>query len=66
MGPDLNVTMKPAEYLTDTGLRALVRDLQMVRAWPELAVPGGRDDLSEEDIALTVAYLRHMAGWKSR
>ena len=66
MGPDLNVPMNPTEYLTDAGLRALIRDPQSVRAWPELAMPSfSRDELSDEDIALIVAYLRHMAGRKS-
>jgi mono/diheme cytochrome c family protein len=67
MGPDLNVPMNPTEYLTDKGLRTLIRDPQSVRAWPEQAMPGySRDDLSDEDIDLIVAYLRHMAGRNSR
>jgi mono/diheme cytochrome c family protein len=67
MGPDMNGPMNPTEYLTDTGLRALIRDPQSVRAWPELAMPSfSRDDLSDEDITLIIAYLRHMAGRKGR
>lgn len=64
-GPDLNVPMNPTEYLTETGLRALIRDPRSVRTWPEQAMPGfARGDLSDADIALIVAYLRHMAGRK--
>jgi len=67
IGPDLNLPMNPTEYLTEMGLRALIRDPQSVRAWPELAMPGySQHDLSDEDIGLIVAYLRHMAGRKSR
>jgi mono/diheme cytochrome c family protein len=65
-GPDLNVPMNPTEYLTDAGLRALIRDPRSVRVWPEQRMPGfAGDDLSDEDLGLIVAYLRHMAGRKA-
>jgi mono/diheme cytochrome c family protein len=65
-GPDLNVPMNPTEYLTDAGLRALIRDPRSVRVWPEQRMPGfAGDDLSDEELGLIVAYLRHMAGRKS-
>lgn len=67
MGPDLNVPMNPTEYLTDAGLRALIRDPRSVRTWPEQAMPGfSQDVLSDKDIALVLSYLRHMAGRKIR
>lgn len=67
VGPDLNVPMNPTEYLTEAGLRALIRDPRAVRAWPEQHMPGfAEEQLSDDDIGFIVAYLRHMAGRKAR
>ena len=58
--------MNPTEYLTDAGLRALIRDPRSVRVWPEQRMPGfAGDDLGDEELGLIVAYLRHMAGRKA-
>jgi hypothetical protein len=66
-GPDLNLPMNPTEYLTDAGLRALIRDPRSVRVWPEQRMPGfAEEDLSDEELGLILAYLSHMAGRKSR
>lgn len=65
VGPDLNVPMNPTEYLTDAGLRTLIRDPRAVRAWPEQQMPGFTEEqLSDQEIGLIVDYLRHMAGRK--
>ena len=67
VGPDLNVPMNPTEYLTEAGLRALIRDPRAVRAWPEQHMPGfPEEQLSDDDIGFIVDYLRHMAGRKTR
>jgi mono/diheme cytochrome c family protein len=66
-GPDLNLPMNPTEYFTDVALRALIRDPRSVRVWPEQRMPGfAADDLSNEDLDLILAYLRHMAGKKTQ
>jgi len=65
VGPDLNVPMNPTEYLTDAGLRTLIRNPRAVRAWPEQQMPGFTEEqLSDQEIGLIVDYLRHMAGRK--
>jgi mono/diheme cytochrome c family protein len=65
MGPDLGWPMNATEYLTDQGLRALVRDPKSVRAWPLQQMPGfGADTLPEADLDALIAYLRHMAQHK--
>jgi mono/diheme cytochrome c family protein len=67
VGPDLNLPMNPTEYFTDTGLRALIRDPRSVRVWPEQRMPSfAEQDLSDEELGLILAYLRHMADRKSR
>jgi mono/diheme cytochrome c family protein len=66
-GPDLNLPMNPTEYFTDSGLRALIRDPRSVRVWPEQRMPSfSEQDLSDEELGLILAYLRHMAHRKNR
>jgi mono/diheme cytochrome c family protein len=66
-GPDLNLPMNPTEYFTDAGLRALIRDPRSVRVWPEQRMPSfAKEDLSDEELGLILAYLSHMADRKSR
>ena len=66
-GPDLNLPMNPTEYFTDAGLRALIRDPRSVRVWPEQRMPSfAKEDLSDEELGLILAYLRHMADRKGR
>jgi mono/diheme cytochrome c family protein len=65
VGPDLNLPMNPTEFFTEAGLRSLIRDPRAVRTWPEQRMPGfTAEQLSDEEIGLIVAYLRHMAGRK--
>ncbi len=65
VGPDLNLPMNPTEYLTQAGLHALIRDPKSVRTWPLQQMPPFPPAyLSDREIDLIVAYLRHMAGRK--
>lgn len=65
VGPDLNLPMNPTEYFTDAALRSLIRDPRALRSWPEQRMPGfTAEQLSDEEIGLIIAYLRHMAGRK--
>jgi mono/diheme cytochrome c family protein len=62
LGPDLNQPMSPTEYLTRTGLFALIRDPKSVRNWPERRMPGfSADRMSDREIDLVIDYLAHMA-----
>jgi mono/diheme cytochrome c family protein len=65
MGPDLGRPMNATHYLTDQGLRALVRDPKSVRTWPLQKMPGfSTDTLPEADLDALLAYLRQMAQQK--
>ena len=65
VGPDLNRPQNPTEYLTPEGLHALIRNPKSVRTWPAQAMPGFPPDyLSDREIDLVIAYLKHMAGRK--
>ena len=62
MGPDLGQPMSPTRYLTEPGLRALIRDPKSVRTWPEQHMPGFDEaTLSEADLDAVTAYLRAKA-----
>jgi mono/diheme cytochrome c family protein len=66
VGPDLNRPMNPTEYMTPTGLHALIRDPKSVRIWPEQRMPGFRpSSMSDAEIEGVIAYLKHMAGRKA-
>jgi mono/diheme cytochrome c family protein len=65
VGPDLNQPMNPTEYFTPEGLHDLIRDPKSVRTWPAQAMPPFPPDyLSDREINLVIAYLKHMAGRK--
>jgi mono/diheme cytochrome c family protein len=62
-GPDLGRPMSPTQYLTDTGLRAIIRNPKSVRTWPEQRMIGfNRDILSDADLEAVISYLHVMAG----
>ena len=62
VGPDLNLPQNPTEYLTPQGLHDVIRDPRAVRAWPAMTIPAfPPDHLSEREIGLLIAYLKHMA-----
>jgi mono/diheme cytochrome c family protein len=64
VGPDLNLPQNPTEYLTPQGLHDLIRNPKSVRTWPAQSMPALADYLSDRDIELVIAYLKHMAGRK--
>ena len=62
-GPDLARPMSPTQYLSDAGLRAIIRDPRSVRTWPEQHMVGfDKDTLPDVDLEAIVAYLHVMAG----
>jgi mono/diheme cytochrome c family protein len=62
VGPDMNKPMNPTKYLTQDGLRAIIRDPSSVRNWPGLLMPGfTADKMSDREIDLVIEYLAHMA-----
>jgi mono/diheme cytochrome c family protein len=65
VGPDLNLPQNPTEYLTPQGLHDLIRNPKTVRTWPAQTMPALADYLSDSDIELVIAYLKHMAGRKT-
>lgn len=65
VGPDLNVPQNPTEYFMPQGLHDLIRNPRTVRTWPSQAMPGFPPDyLSDHEIDLIIAYLKHRAGRK--
>jgi mono/diheme cytochrome c family protein len=61
-GPDLGRPMSPTHYLTEAGLRAIIRNPQAVRTWPEQRMIGfGASTLPDTDLDALIAYLRAMA-----
>jgi mono/diheme cytochrome c family protein len=58
MGPDLVAPMAATAYLTDAGLRAIIRDPRSVRAWPAQRMPAfDRSALPDADLDAVIAYL---------
>jgi mono/diheme cytochrome c family protein len=65
VGPDLNLPQNPTEYFTPQALHDLIRNPRAVRSWPALVMPAFTEDaLSDREIGLVIAYLKHMAGRK--
>jgi mono/diheme cytochrome c family protein len=62
VGPDLGQPMNVTQYLTEAGLRAIVRNPAAVRTWPEQHMTGfGKKTLPDGDLDALVAYLQAMA-----
>jgi len=62
VGPDLGQPMNPTQYLTEQGLRALIRDPKSVRSWPGRQMPAfDAAILPDKDLDAVIAYLAHMA-----
>ncbi len=58
MGPDLGRPMSAVAYLTDAGLRAIIRDPRAVRTWPAQRMPAfDRSVLPDADLDAVDAYL---------
>jgi mono/diheme cytochrome c family protein len=63
MGPDLGRPMNPTQYLTDAGLRGIIRDPHAVRTWPEQKMAGfDKATLPDDDLDALIAYLHAKAG----
>ncbi len=63
MGPDLARPMSPTYYLSEAGLRAIIRDARAVRTWPGQHMPGFDESaLPDADLDAVIAYLHAMAG----
>jgi mono/diheme cytochrome c family protein len=61
-GPDLGRPMNPTQYLTESGLRAIIRNPRAVRTWPGQQMIGfGKSIILDDDLDALVAYLRTMA-----
>jgi mono/diheme cytochrome c family protein len=62
MGPDLGQPMNATRYMTERGLRALIRDPRAVRTWPEQRMIGfDAKALPDADLNAVIAYLHAMA-----
>jgi mono/diheme cytochrome c family protein len=62
VGPDLGKPLPVMQYITEPGLRAIVRNPAGVRTWPEQHMTGfGTKTLPEGDLDALVAYLKGMA-----
>jgi hypothetical protein len=54
--------MSATEYLTEAGLRGIIRNPRAVRSWPNLRMEGfGAKTLPDTDIDRLLVYLRLMA-----
>jgi mono/diheme cytochrome c family protein len=61
-GPGFGRPMFPTQYLTDAGLRAIIRDPKAVRTWPAQQMIGfNKRIISDADLDALVAYLHTMA-----
>jgi mono/diheme cytochrome c family protein len=67
IGPDLGQPMAATNYLTETGLRALVRDPKSVRTWPQQQMPAFSPTvLPDTDLNALIAYLKQITSQRSR
>jgi mono/diheme cytochrome c family protein len=67
IGPDLGQPMAATDYLTEAGLRALVRDPKSVRTWPQQQMPAfSATVLPDTDLDALLAYLRQIASQRWR
>jgi mono/diheme cytochrome c family protein len=65
VGPDLNRPENPTEYFQASALKRYIRDPASLRQWSKMQMKGfDKEALSDHEIDLIVAYLRHMAGRK--
>jgi len=67
IGPDLGQPMAATDYLTEPGIRALVRDPKSVRTWPQQQMPAfPLIVLADTDLDALIAYLRQIASQPGR
>jgi mono/diheme cytochrome c family protein len=62
VGPDLGRPMNVTTYMTQKGLRALIRDPKSVRTWPLQKMPGfDATSIPDTDIDALIAYLAYVS-----
>ncbi len=62
VGPDLLQPMPAVAYLTEPGLRALIRNPSSVRHWPGQQMPAfNAATITDADIEAVIAYLRYVS-----
>ena len=67
IGPDLGQPMAATDYLTEAGIRALVRDPKSVRTWPQQQMPAFPPTvLPDTHLNALIAYLKQIANQGSR
>ena len=67
IGPDLGQPMAATDYMTEAGLRALVRDPKSVRTWPQQQMPAFPPTvLPDTHLNAIIAYLKQIANQGSR
>ena len=67
IGPDLGQPMAATDYMTEPGLRALVRDPKSVRTWPQQQMPAFPPTvLPDTDLNALIAYLKQIARQEGR
>jgi hypothetical protein len=67
VGPDLARPMNATSYLTDSDLRALIRDPRAFRTWPQQRMPGfTAKALAGADLDALILYLKYKAVQKSQ
>jgi mono/diheme cytochrome c family protein len=67
IGPDLGQPMAATEYITEPGLRALVRNPKSVRTWPQQQMPAfPKTLLPDADLNDLIAYLNQIASQRRR
>jgi mono/diheme cytochrome c family protein len=67
IGPDLGRPMAATDYITERGLRALVRDPKSVRTWPQQQMPAFPPTiLPDADLEALIAYLKQIASQRGR
>ena len=67
VGPDLLQPMPATSYLTDQGLRVLIRNPALVRTWPGQRMPAfGAAAVGDADLDALIAYLRYLASLPQR
>jgi mono/diheme cytochrome c family protein len=67
IGPNLRQPMAATDYMTEPGLRALVRDPKSVRTWPQQQMPAFSPTLMPDtDLNALIAYLKQIASQRGR
>jgi cytochrome c1 len=59
--------MAATDYMTEAGIRALVRDPKSVRTWPQQQMPAFPPTVvPETELNAVIAYLRQIAAQRPR